>query len=299
LPVQIGTTIGLGTWQASRYSWKQEVLATRRAQLDQPPTDITAVGTLTAVGTPRAGITASAASSSSSSSGDTHPSSKPSSQSLPAPGELRRVTVRGVFDSAAEVRVGPRPPGKDTPVNLIPASGSMGYQLLTPLVRPDGSRVLVLRGWAPVSAVGASGAGGAAAPTGTVAVTGVLRAGEDPGKWAVEHAQPEGGHFTWLDTRSIAERAAADGAPLATGTDGQPLLVEAVEPLPAARGVFPITRQLSTFYATHVMPETHIIYAATWYTLAAAGAAIAWYRFRRPPPRGLTGAAGGSARGRR
>ena len=54
-----------------------------------------------------------------------------------------------------------------------------------------------------------------------------------------------------------------------------------IAPLPPGPGVFPITRQLAAFADVHVMPETHLIYAATWFTLAVCGAAIVYGRFGR------------------
>lgn len=81
-------------------------------------------------------------------------------------------------------------------------------------------------------------------------------------------------------------------------------MVEAVDPLPSRPGQYPLTKQMASLADTYVMPHTHLIYAGTWYTLAAFGGMIAWYRFKRrvrAPLRapGTAGAAGGGARSRR
>lgn len=107
----------------------------------------------------------------------------------------RRVSVSGTFDYAHEVRITPRPPPKDAPQALVPPTATGGYLAVTPLVRPDGTRVLVLRGWVPHSKEGSGGGGkaggdvpvtawgaadaAATGPAGVVTVTGVLREGED------------------------------------------------------------------------------------------------------------------------
>lgn len=53
--------------------------------------------------------------------------------------EYRRVKVTGVYDHAHEMLLGPRTRG----------DGNSGYFLITPLVRENGSIVLVKRGWVP------------------------------------------------------------------------------------------------------------------------------------------------------
>jgi hypothetical protein len=70
------------------------------------------------------------------------------------------VTVTGEFDYANEVHVTPRPPPKDVPSGLIPPTATGGFLAITPLVRPDGSRVLVHRGWVPHAGSGSAGGKG-------------------------------------------------------------------------------------------------------------------------------------------
>lgn len=96
-----------------------------------------------------------------------------------------------------EVRVTPRTPPPGTPPRILPAvSGTAGYLSVVPLQRADGTWLLLARGWCP-RAQGAEGAAGqepaasAAASVGLgggapITVTGVLRASEQPGQWAVK-----------------------------------------------------------------------------------------------------------------
>ena len=76
---------------------------------------------------------------------------------------FRRAIVTGTYDPAHEVLLYGRSSIEDT----------SGNQVLTPLRLPDGTAILVDRGWVPIDQdVPVTGEG--AAPTGTVTVTGVL-----------------------------------------------------------------------------------------------------------------------------
>jgi cytochrome oxidase assembly protein ShyY1 len=126
-----------------------------------------------------------------------------------------------------------------------------------------------------------------------------------PGTFAVPHREAKN-DFAWMDIQGIARHtglnASSSAAPAghaltssasgsaattavdaaASGAAAPPaVLVEVIEPSPARGGVFPLTRQMATLAETFVMPDTHLIYAGTWYTLAFFGSVIAWVRFRR------------------
>jgi cytochrome oxidase assembly protein ShyY1 len=80
----------------------------------------------------------------------------------------RRVTVTGVYDDAHDVLVRGRT-----------VDGSVGFEVVTPLVREDGTAILVDRGWIPPSAKGPTAAPEVpAAPGGTVTVTGRVHPSE-------------------------------------------------------------------------------------------------------------------------
>jgi cytochrome oxidase assembly protein ShyY1 len=129
-----------------------------------------------------------------------------------------------------------------------------------------------------------------------------------PGSWAVKH-YPERSEFTWMDLPSIAEHTGTlrrgpqtDRATVDAPLVRLPLLVEAIEPYPTSGSggkggggpARPLTKQLSSFAETYVMPHSHLIYSGTWYTLSLFGAVITYTRFLRG--RGGGGAAAAAAR---
>ena len=88
----------------------------------------------------------------------------------------RAVRVRGTYDAQATRLVRNRPHrGGD-------ADASFGYEIVVPLVLPDGSALLVDRGWVPGGTAGNAPGGRPdvvpAPPTGAVTVVARLRAGE-------------------------------------------------------------------------------------------------------------------------
>jgi cytochrome oxidase assembly protein ShyY1 len=119
----------------------------------------------------------------------------------PAPAEAvrwTRVTATGRFDKAHEILVRGRT-----------VEGSVGFEVITPLVLADGSAVLVDRGWVAPAAGGALVAPSVpAAPDGTVTVNGSLRPPESRGS----RPQTVSGH---LETRRIAPGAIAASVPYA------------------------------------------------------------------------------------
>lgn len=97
----VALTVGLGTWQSQRYTWKVELTERRHANLAQPPV----------------------------------PLSEALADSVD-PGS-RRVLLRGRFDHAHEVLVGPRPPPKDLPATFTQRE-TTGFAVVTPFVPNDG-----------------------------------------------------------------------------------------------------------------------------------------------------------------
>lgn len=155
---------------------------------------------------------------------------------------------------------------RETLVQAVTELGS-GFWLLTPLQRPDGSMLLVNRGFVPVDRRDpASRPDGQA--KGEVQVTGLLRLSE-PGGAFLRHN--DAAHDRWF-SRDVQAIAAARGvAPaLPYFVDAQPAAGTPAEAWPRA-GLTVIR-----------FPNNHLVYVLTWYALAAMAAAAAYHAARRP-----------------
>ncbi len=161
------------------------------------------------------------------------------------PLEFHRVEAKGQFLHDREILVHA----------IERKTGEAGYLVLTPLRLEDGAVVLVERGWVPTDKRHA-----AARPqgnfSGEVTVRGLLRLAPDekPG-WFVPSNDPARGEWFWLDLPAAARTA---GVP-----EALPFYIEA-GPLPNPGGL-PVGGQASTD-----LPNDHLQYAITWYSLAAA-----------------------------
>jgi cytochrome oxidase assembly protein ShyY1 len=93
----------------------------------------------------------------------------------PAGVDWTRVSATGEYDSGHEILVRGRT-----------LDGAVGFEVLTPLVLPDGAAVLVDRGWVPAAPGGASAIPDVpVAPGGQVTVVGALRVAESRSDAAV------------------------------------------------------------------------------------------------------------------
>ncbi|MCC7046500.1 MAG: SURF1 family protein [Alphaproteobacteria bacterium] len=163
---------------------------------------------------------------------------------FPIPGalEFRRVQVQGRFLHDHELYLGNRP-----------RNGQLGYHVITPLVRADGSAVLVDRGWVPLDRkVPQSRAEGQL--DGQVVVQGIARLPYAPGMFTPKN-QVEGNFWFTID---LPEMARAAGL--------QTVLPIYVEAGPQQNpGGLPVGGQTDA-----TLPDNHLVYALTWYALAIA-----------------------------
>ena len=164
----------------------------------------------------------------------------------PAALEFHRVWVEGRFDHAHEMHLTSRF-----------YRDKAGYQVVTPLILADGSAVLVNRGWVPLANKD-PGTRAAGQVPGTVRIEGVVRLSGAKGAFTPAN---EPGPNLWFYP-DIAQMAAAAGL-----LRVRPVFVEAgPEPNP---GGLPIGGQTALD-----LPNDHLQYAITWYSLALALAVI-------------------------
>jgi surfeit locus 1 family protein len=172
----------------------------------------------------------------------------------PGPAAWRRIGPDGAY--ARIVATGRFRRGADSYVQAVSDYGS-GYWLLTPLDTP-GFTILVNRGFVPADRRGI-----AAAPGGTVRVTGLLRVSE-PGGAFLRSNDAAADRWYSRDVAAIARRRGLGTvAPYFIDADrsgdGWP------------RGGLTVVR----------FANNHLVYALTWFGLAAVIAAMGWSRRRR------------------
>ncbi len=156
--------------------------------------------------------------------------------------EFRRVQAQGRFLHDHELYLGNRL-----------RNGQAGYHVVTPLLRADGSAVMVDRGWVPLDRkLPESRAAGQF--DGQVVVQGIARRPPVQG-WLTPKNQVEGNFWFFVD---LEEMAAATRLP-----NVLPVYIEAGPQ--QNPGGLPVGGQTDA-----TLRDNHLVYAITWYSLAAA-----------------------------
>jgi surfeit locus 1 family protein len=169
--------------------------------------------------------------------------------------EYHRVIDEGVFLHDKEILV-----------NAIGPEGGTGFNVLTPLREPGGGIVFVNRGFVPTGLKDPAKRR-AGEPAGMVRVAGLLRLPPDekPG-WFIPHNQPGRNSWFWIDLGAIS---AADGL-----IGVAPFYIEAdATPNP---GGWPKGRA-----SLPALPNNHLQYAITWFSLAVSALVIYFLAQRR------------------
>ncbi|XP_068657341.1 surfeit locus protein 1 isoform X2 [Aristolochia californica] len=266
-------TFGLGTWQIFRRNEKMQMLDYRKNRLDMEPIAWTG-----------------------------SPSSGEELNSL----EFRRVLCEGTFDESRSVFVGPRS-------RSISGVTENGYFIITPLVpTTNNSRsvqlpVLVNRGWVPRSwrvkhleelgdaekpenirttEVGKESGSSSwwfwskkpepiknQEPVITpVKVLGVVRGSEKPSIF-VPSNDPSSGQWFYVDVPGIAR---------ACGLPEDTLYIEDINENASPSLPYPVPKDVNSLIRYSVMPQDHMNYTLTWYSLSAA---VTFMAIKRVKPR--------------
>lgn len=187
-------------------------------------------------------------------------------QVQPASHEYLRVALQGRYLH-----------GKETLTQATTALGG-GFWVLTPLQQDDGSVVIVNRGFIPPTARDPAQRG-LPAPEGEVRVEGLLRISEPKGGFLRSN---DATGERWF-SRDVPAVAAARGLPAAQVA---PYFVDADDTPARTTSAWP-----SGGMTVIRFPNSHLVYAITWYTLALmvlAGAVYAWrHESARTRPRAL------------
>jgi surfeit locus 1 family protein len=185
--------------------------------------------------------------------------------------EYRHVVLRGRFLHARE-----------TLVQAVTEQGP-GWWLVTPLQQADGRSVLVNRGFVTTASKAQ-----ASRPDGEITVTGLLRLAE-PGGGFLRRNDPAGNRWFSRDVQAIAAaRGIGNAAPYFVDTDAD---------AQAGPDAWPVGGL--TVVSFH---NNHLVYAFTWFALAAMVAGAAWMLRRggrwsgeNPPSPALTQASASAA----
>ena len=171
--------------------------------------------------------------------------------------EYRRIRVAGTFIA-----------GQDTLVQAVTERGS-GFWVMSPLRLADATVVMVNRGFIPPDAI-RSVASAMADTHGRSTVTGLLRMSQ-PGGAFLRQNDPVNSRWYSRDVQAIAQaRGLTQVAPYFVDADATPTpAAQSAENNAPAAPVGGLT-----VIAFH---NNHLVYALTWYALAAMVAGAAWY----------------------
>jgi surfeit locus 1 family protein len=177
------------------------------------------------------------------------------------PEEWKTVDVTGTFDLSAQVLIRNRS-----------LDGAPGYHVLTPLQRADGTAVLVVRGWVPLSTSNSTTPDVPPPVTGTVTVHGRVRPTQNPG--ALASRDPADGVLATMARIDIPRVQQQTPYPLA------PAYLEMTSSAPAPTTALP---------ALVPLPELddgpHLGYAVQWIIFSIC-AVVGWFLLVRKSARG-------------
>jgi len=173
------------------------------------------------------------------------------------------VIVQGKWDHEHSVLVGPRV--KD---------GLQGFQVITPLKRPNGSTILVDRGFVEKEI---SNAVLKPREDGPVEITGMLRL-QPKGNAFTPENDPDKGLWYWPDINKLVAHAGG------TSANVQPVLMEAICDKDVGNRLIDLRQGIPVGRAPVVdIRNEHATYFVIWYSLSAATSVMFWMLLKKPP----------------
>ncbi|KAI0308179.1 mitochondrial protein required for respiration [Multifurca ochricompacta] len=166
----------------------------------------------------------------------------------------RRVILRGTWDHTHSILLGPRV-----------LDSTNGFHLITPLVRTNGSTILVDRGFVSEHAATRRKYPN---PEGEVEVHGMLRESQARNSFTPDN-DPENGIWYWVDVAAMADYAGGELLNV------QPVLVEEIFDGHAGDATMRLSNGIPIGKVPVVdMRNAHASYVATWYSLSALTTAM-------------------------
>ncbi|KAF8898983.1 mitochondrial protein required for respiration [Infundibulicybe gibba] len=160
----------------------------------------------------------------------------------------RKVMLRGRWDHAKSMLIAPRV-----------HEGVHGVHVITPLIRENGTTVLVDRGFVSKEYVAQ---GTYQQETGEVEVLGMLRTSQPRNRFTPDN-HPEDGIWYWTDVDAMAEHAGGESARV------QPVFVEQIFEGHAGEAGSRLTKGIPIGRAPTIdLRNSHLSYVMTWYALS-------------------------------
>ncbi|KAI8143224.1 SURF1 family-domain-containing protein [Fennellomyces sp. T-0311] len=174
--------------------------------------------------------------------------------------EYRKVSAKGHYRHDQEMLLGPRTRG----------DGQAGYFLITPLVRENGSTILVKRGWVALNKKDKSQRPDSLTDD-LVEVEGLLRMSEMTNKFTPDN-DIANNQWYWTDVDTMAKI-----------TGAEPLLIERVSYASPNTEYSFIDRGIPVGRSPVVeVRNSHLQYIITWYSLSAFTSIMLWRLLRKP-----------------
>ncbi|KAH8119874.1 SURF1-domain-containing protein [Phellopilus nigrolimitatus] len=177
---------------------------------------------------------------------------------------FRKVLVSGRWDHAHTILIGPRV-----------RDGTKGVNVITPLIRTDGSTILVDRGFVPDDFKDAQRWRDLTQSSETVEILGMLRMSQTRNNFTPDN-QPAKGEWYWVDVDALAENAGGKNAGV------QPVYVEAIFEGHSGDAHLRMSKGIPVGRAPTVeVRNQHTSYVFTWYSLSALTAFMFIHLLRR------------------